>query len=236
MKTVLICVCFVAATLFGSNLLKGKENIPTARVVSIDTAILGMWRTTSDTDSKNFFLVQSYYDLHDAEQAFRERVRNGTAGIEKDTALMRRLKLTYEEYKQLMLTDRWGFQKEFEANKNIHYLITYFNRGGRNPLYQEWTSFRIKIKNNEYLAIPGGPGHTEGVLVKLLYISAGRDSMQVAVVNDAAIYQGKKDEEICKILQQNERKLIYKDTLHFYRFNKYHSRLNPASEMVSGRR
>ena len=141
-KSLHIIGAILLAACIGGCKSYAKYAIDKAGEVKIDSSLLGSWKAVEDTDKANFILVQSSYDMFRPAQEWHEKdtaeKRKDIYERVKDTA---RARFIWEGELDKGDAQYYESYYKFLAENNCNYYITYFNRHGRNPLYEEWTGF-----------------------------------------------------------------------------------------------
>jgi len=116
-------------------------------------------------------------------------------------------------------------------HKDYYYYITYFNRHGKNPLYQQWTAFLSDINNEKFVNVVYMHEHVSGYLLVKLNINSTNDTITTALVADTALKYFHSSEYVRdQIIKHADDPAFYSDTLHFYKLNGYHGGLRGAVE------
>ncbi len=207
-----------------------------------DSMWLGTWKAVEDTDSHNFILIQSPYDLFQSQAKWHnmdtaERRKYLKKEFADDTTRLNFVlnsvnnheAMYYEAYDRFMKENGWN------------YYTTYFNRHGKNPLYQQWINYFSEINgkrflNFEYRYVPsfyGGPADAKSVegyfFVRIISMNATYDTLTTAIVADSTLKYLKNSGEIRNRIARNvDNPAFYSDTVHFYRVNYYHASMHEA--------
>ncbi len=124
--------------------------------------------------------------------------------------------------------------------KDHYYYITYMNRHGTNPQYQQWSVFPSRVNNETFLNVPyryvpEKNGHVNGQIkhgyffVRLIKINAAYDTITTAIVADTTMSSLTGSEEVrSRISKNGNNPGFYSDTLHFYKVSGYHLSLTES--------
>ena len=186
------CISILLITLIAGCKSYSKYTIDDRPLIKIDTSLFGTWKAREDTDTKNFILIQNFYDVA-------------------------------HKYKE-MHSD----SSDEVKNKDFDYYITYFDRNGRNPHYQQWTVFLSKINSAIFLNSNYRYEETYGYffirLIKIVH-----DTITTSIVADTTLKYLTSSKEVRNRIAKNiNNPGFYSDTLHFYKVNNYHLSLNEA--------
>jgi hypothetical protein len=220
-----------------------KYTIDEKPLIKTDSAFYGVWKAVEDTDKANYILIQSPYDIyHHVDWWYHmDSVKKRTYFDEKFLADPDRVRMAFAK-DVTMLNDAY---EEFKEKKDHYYYITYFNRHGKNPLYQQWHSFLSKVNNATFLNVPyryvpimnghaNGPSKVGFFFVRLIKISPAFDSITTAVVSDTTLWQLTSSKEVRDRLTKNMNKpTFYSDTLHFYKVSGYHLSLEESKQKAN---
>ena len=124
------------------------------------------------------------------------------------------------------------------VSRNNNYYITYFDHGGINPHYQQWTMFISEINNNRLLNIGGGAGMQNSyVFLRILSFNSRHDSIIIATVADTTLKYLRSSSEVRKMIAQKINiPSFYKDTIHLYKVSNYHATLKGAVKIANERK
>ena len=118
-----------------------------------------------------------------------------------------------------------------------NYYITYLNRHGRNPLYQQFEAFLSKVQNAYFLNFHYDNATWEDtteygfVLVKFIRINPTYDTVITALVADTSLKKITCSASLRKRISAHlNNPAFYSDTLHFYKVNNVHRSLEEARD------
>ena len=203
--------------------------------VKIDSSLYGIWKAVEDTDKANFILVQSPYDIfHNFDWLYHldssqkrayllDRFPKDTQWVKEEMDHKIDVATLYERY------------DNFIKKQDYYYYITYFSNHGKNPRYQQWSSFTSIVNNKEFLNIPyryvpmsDGRFLTEQqedgyFFVRLININKAYDTITTAIIADTKLKYLTSSKQVREHIEKNINKAsFYCDTLHFYKVSGYH--------------
>jgi hypothetical protein len=126
------------------------------------------------------------------------------------------------------------------------YYITYMDRHGKNPHFQQFATFISEIENIKFLNVlyhytPYVDHHfienesaSGYFFVRLIDLSADHRKITTAIIADTTLKDITSSKEVkTRIMKNINNPTFYSDTLHFYKVSGFHESLNESKSKVN---
>ena len=131
------------------------------------------------------------------------------------------------------LFPNWAPSDVDSVNKDCYYFVTYLNRHGRNPLYQQFSAFLSKVQNASFLNLHYWDDSVENgfLLIRIIKMNNAADSITTALVADSTLKNIQNSASLRQRISSHlNSSAFYSDTLHFYKVNNVHRSLEEARD------
>lgn len=242
MKKFLPFLSFAAIIFFAS--CKGYSKYPISEkgTVKVNEDMFGIWKAVGDTNASNYILVQSTDDAH----YYLSEIRRDYGSLQRwnehlDSSVSTRTGTYVPHVIDTVRDITWMLEEEKknEAIKDLTYWVTWFDRSGKNPHYQQW-SMREDIVagqrfiTSDYWRLIGNSDKRETGYVIFRLLKASKDSFTVCVIDDRAMKDLGSSAAVRERIEKNiDNKDFYGNTVQFYKVKGGHFGLNRSMEVAN---
>lgn len=146
------------------------------------------------------------------------------------------------------LTDSQAKMLFDKQSRDGKYYITYLNREGRYPLYNQWGAVLSDIDGARFLTeeysygylpaeiVPPGNLKRGYFFIRLVRMNKAQDTLVTAIVADTTLKYCTSAREVGRRMEEYRNKAsFYSDTVHWYKINSYHYSINGSKAIANPR-
>lgn len=220
---------------------KGYSRFPISEkgTVKVEENMFGIWKAVGDTNKMNYILVQSDDDAH----YYLSEIRRDYGSVQRwnehiDSMSWTRTN-TYVPREIDTVRDIKWMQEMEEKNrkiKDLTYWVTWFDHGGKNPHYQQWSMRMDNVAGStfitsDYSRLIGNTHKRETGYVIYKVLKASSDSLVVCAISDPAMKDLASSAAVKERIEKNiNNTAFYDDAVHLYKVKGGHFGLNRSME------
>lgn len=212
-----------------------KYPISEKGTIKVDENMFGIWKAVGDTNKMNYILVQSDDDAHYyLSEIMRDHGSLLNWNKHLDSMTWTRTN-TYIPREMDTMRDIEWLQEMEEKNaktKDLTYWVTWFDKGGKNPHYQQWSMRMDEVAGStfitsDYWRTIGNSNKRETGYVIYKVLKASSDSLVVCAISDPGMRDLGSSAAVKERIAKNiNNTAFYDDAVHFYKVKGGHFSLN----------